>query len=96
MLQEGNRDGLSEAFWAMIAGALAATPSATEALYHAYIYVPPVPLTPLHLVEVMLVTVCVVVAVVVRVIHSKRSKRVSTLVEEIRARTANVSAPSSS
>jgi hypothetical protein len=93
MLQEGNRDGLSEAFWAFVAGALAALPSASEALYHAYIQKPPVPLNPLHLFEVIIVTGCIVLAIAMRVIMRRRGRRVTTLVQEIRARTAHASNP---
>ena len=88
MLKEGNRDGLSEAFWAFVAGALAAAPAASEALWKAFIHKPPEPLNLLHLFEVLIVFGCVVLAIGAKVISTKRGKRITTLVEDIRARTS--------
>jgi len=89
MLKEGNRDGLSEAFWAFVAAALAALPAASDAIYRAYMHVPPEPLTPIHLAEVLIVFGCAVLAIAIRIIASRRSKRVRDLVADIRSRSAS-------
>jgi hypothetical protein len=49
MLGQQNREGLSEALWAFVAGFLAALPAALEALYNAYLAEEHIPISILHL-----------------------------------------------
>ena len=85
-MRQGNRDGLSEAFWALLGGSLAALPAASEAVWKAYGHAPPEPLSLIHLGEVVLVVGCAVAALVIKIISWRRSARVVDLVERIRAR----------
>ena len=88
MLSSENKDGLSEKFWAFVGAALAAAPSALEALWNAYLEVPHVPLSGLHLVEIVIVAVTASGAFIVSRVSRGKSGRVKALVEDIRARTA--------
>ena len=82
------REGLAEAFWAFVAGALAAIPSAGESLYNAYIADPPIPLTLLHLFEVAIVLVCAALAIAIKIVWKGRSKRIEQMVADIKNRPA--------
>jgi hypothetical protein len=84
MLTTLNREGLSEAFWAFVAGALGALPSAGEALWNAYVVQPPIPLTPIHLCEVAIVLICAALATAMKVVSARRARRSVDLVKRIR------------
>jgi len=88
MLAGENRDGLSEAFWAFVAGALGSAPSALESLYGSYFQKPPIPLTLVHLLEVIILAICVALGIGVHFVRSRRTQRVEDLVEKIKTRAA--------
>jgi hypothetical protein len=64
-------------------------PSALEAIWKAFLHTPPEPLNLLPLFEVMIVFGCIVLAIGTKVVSHKRGKRVTSLIDEIRARTSS-------
>jgi hypothetical protein len=86
MLKTSNRDGLSEAMWAFIGGALVGLPPAIETIWEAYIITPSVALSGLHLIEVIMVMGCACTAATIAIVSGLRSERATTLVDQIRAR----------
>jgi hypothetical protein len=87
MLAATRRDGLSEAFWAMVGGAVAISPSVGEALWKSYVdALPHVPLSALNVFEIAAFVGMVAVAVTIWIVSHSRSKQASDLVSEIRAR----------
>jgi hypothetical protein len=88
-LEDGNRGGLSEAFWAFVAAALVALPSAVEGLYNAYIHEHREPLTILRLIDLLVFVMCTALAITLYVISHGRKSDVTKLVQEIRGRSTS-------
>ena len=87
LLEEGQRRGLPEFFWAMVAGALVAVTPAVNGLYHAYGSSPPTPLDLAHLIDVLVFFGCGALAILAGIISRRRGRRTRDLVVEIRSRT---------
>jgi hypothetical protein len=85
MLAATNRDGLSEAMWAMIGASIALLPSAGEALWKGYVEIPHTPLTILQLLEIIGLVGTGVAAITIWAVSSSRGKRARAIVGEIRA-----------
>jgi hypothetical protein len=88
MLKDTNRDGLEGAFWGCFGAALASLPPSCESLLKAYIESPSTPLTIVHLAEIIIFIATAAISIALYIVSNSRSKRATTLVEKIRARTA--------
>jgi hypothetical protein len=84
MLAATNRDGLSEAMWAMIGAAIALLPAAGEALWNGYVATPHTPLAILQLLEIIGLVGTGVTAITIWAVSSSRGKRARAIVGEIR------------
>jgi hypothetical protein len=83
------QDGLSDAFWALVGGALAVSPSAIAALWNAYFKKPPDALGALHLMEILILVGTLTPAIAIRLVNRSRRERAKDLVTRIRARVSH-------
>lgn len=86
MLSSCRRDGLSDAFWALVGGAFAASPAAIAALWNAFVKNPPEALGALHLMEVLILVGTVTPAIAIGLVNQSRKEEGEKLVTTIRAR----------
>jgi hypothetical protein len=83
---ELTRDPWRERFWALFGAAVAFSPSAGEALYHAYIAEPAVALNILHLVEVILFFATGFGALLIKLFTKPRESAAQALYNQIMSR----------
>jgi hypothetical protein len=85
MLAATNRDGLSEAMWAMVGASIGLLSAAGEAIWRAYIETPPTPISVLHLLEIIGFVATFVASITIWGISINRGNRARAIVDAIRA-----------
>jgi hypothetical protein len=65
--------------WAMVAAAIAVSPSAGESLWNAFYESPPIPITPIHLIEIVVLGVTIALAIAFGILGSSRRGSVVAL-----------------